>query len=283
MMLVSLILILAGAGVASAKPGETKAKRVVVGQSISLARKLKKPRERIWEEVEAAARDGSWTLIKAENNAGQCSVKECPQEYAEREAASSVLSIEGLYTNAGFSVNIRIWSKNGKNGQSGWVGEFSGECELCSSLEFSEAVGINVRKALVAEAERMLATPVNSIVDRPMGPNPPRMVSLAPPPPAAPKPLQPAHERILAPWIVVGAGAVVTGLGIGLWATDGDRGGDCWGKTCGRVYDTRGIGIVTTSVGIATMLSGGGWYLYKWRSHASVAVGPGTLHLAGKF
>jgi hypothetical protein len=273
------LTVLLVAKVASAKPAE--AKRVVVGQSITPAHKFKKHHDRMWEEVEAAARDGSWTLVKVENNVGRCSVKDCPQEYAEREKTNSVISIEGLYTKTGYNITVKIWSKFGKNGQSGWVGEFAGDCDLCSGFELTESVGINVRKALVAEAERLLAVPEEPPpVEHPETTKPPLLVQSAP----VTKPARSDHEGHWAPWLVMGAGAVATGLGIGLWSVNGNQGGGCWKNTCGKVYDTRAIGIGTTVIGIAAILAGGGWYLYQWRSSsANVAIGPGTIHLAGRF
>ncbi len=290
MVLLSLTLMLATAGGISAAAADPGAKRVVVGRDITLPPKLQRYRANVWDEIESAARDSGWTAIKAEDGASSCGVKDCPREIADREKVATVLSVEGSYTNAGYSITVKLWGRNVRNGQDGWTAQFASSCELCSGPEFAGTVGINVRKALVAEAERLAAAPAPLPNPGPLT-QPGRIDGIKPPNPAqtqpagvaAQSPASPPPERIIAPWVLVGAGALVTGIGVGLWAVDGKQGGACWSSTCGKVYSTRGIGIAGTGIGVAAILAGGGWYIYKVREQGSVAVGPGTISVAGRF
>lgn len=300
MTLVPLALVLASTSLASAKPESGKVKRVVVGQSISFAPKLQKYRPRMWQEIESAAHDGNWTLVRAEDGTGGCTVKDCPQEIAEREKAISLLSLEGTYTNSGFSIIVKVWAKNGKNGRDGWVGEFTSECELCSAPEFTSAVGLNVRKALVAEAERLIAprpTPPGTVpTAQPAEVKPlPPVAATQPAPPAtnlvSPRPAsQPEWyiPRYVSVTAIVG-GAALIGSGIYLLHINGEGTCDLGAgqRLCSQHYKTQGLGTGLVVGGSLAALGGLAGLIFwppgEWNTPMALGFDGSSISVSGAF
>jgi len=296
-MVLPVTLILTGADVAWAEAGGAEAKQVVVGQSITFAPKAQKYRAKVWEKVEAAVKDSGWAPVKVETGPNGCAVKDCPREIAQRELVETVLSIDGNYSSSGYSFTVKVWSKNGRNG-SGWVGEFGGECGVCSGSELAEAVAANVRKALAGEAERLVAdaaaraevaTPTAKEKSVPPAAAP--AAESAPGPTPAANLVEPpatAEPRGVAwvPWTVVGLGALA--IGYGGWALykDGKSNGTCSAGPTAKMCDTYSshtLGVVGLVGGGVLVMAGVIWEITTPSSTTSVSASPNHVALNVRF
>jgi len=270
-MVLAILIVSSGA---ASRAEESGAKRVVVADFVSISPKLEKYRPKMWEAISDAVRESNWNMIRASRNV--CTVKECPKDFADRDQAKAVIAIEGNYTSSRFNVTIKLW------GSQGWLGEFTSTSELCTAAEFANAVGDGVRKAIAAEAERILNTPISEPKPIPVAKSVP--VKPSPVVVTVPKevPRPPQRQTIWAPWVVVGAGLAVTAAGAWMWSKNGNN-TDCSDGVCNKTYKTSTVGIATTSLGIATVLAGGTWYVFSLRDDATVALGPGSINFAGRF
>jgi hypothetical protein len=296
MMLLPLALILTNAGSTLAEVGGTEARRLVVGQSITLAPKAQKFRAKVWEKIEATAHDAGWTPVKVEGGANDCGVKDCPSEIALREQVETVLSIEGNYSGTAYGFTVRVWSKNGRDGRSGWVGEFGSECELCSGSEFANAVGTNVRKALASETERLLANAATkptvatvtseersavppAALDPPASPPPPANIVS---PPATPEP----EAASWVPWTMIGVGALAIGYGAWGLHKDGKSAGNCsagpTAKTC-DAYSFHTLGVISIVGGGVLAMAGVIWVITTPSHTTSVSASPNYVALSVRF
>jgi hypothetical protein len=293
-MVLPVTLILTGADVAWAEAGGAEAKQVVVGQSIIFAPKAQKYRAKVWEKVEDAVKDSGWAPVKVETGPNGCVVKDCPREIAQRELVETVLSIDGNYASGGYSFTVKVWSKKGRNGQSGWVGEFGSECGLCSGAEFAEAVSTNVRKALAGEAERLLAaakmevaaaTPEEKTAAPPLSLDPtagptPSANLVAPPAPTA------RESMSWVPWTIMGAGALAVGYGVWGLHEDGQSTGSCsagpTAKTC-DTYSSHTLGVVSIVGGGVLAMAGVIWVVTTPSHATSVSVSSNHVALSVRF
>ncbi len=296
-MVLLVTLILTGAGVAWAETGGAEAKHVVVGESIAFAPKAQKYRSKVWEKVEASVKDSGWAPLKVETGPNGCLAKDCPREIAQRELVETVLSIDGNYSGSVYSFTVKVWSKNGRNG-SGWVGEFGGECAVCSGAELAEAVATNVRKALAGETERLVADaaamaeaatptaeeksiPAEAAPAAESAPGPTPAANLVEPPP-------PPESGGVAwvPWTVMGVG--VLAIGYGAWGLyeDGKSTGTCsagpTAKMC-DVYSSHTLGVIGLVGGGVLVVAGVIWEITTPSSTTSVSASPNHVALSVRF
>lgn len=296
-MVLPVMLILTGAGVAWAETGGAEARQVVVGQSITFAPKAQKYRAKVWEKVETTVKDSGWAPVKVETGPNGCAVKDCPREIAQRELVETVLSIDGNYSSSGYSFTVKVWSKNGRNGSSGWVGEFGGECGVCSGSELAEAVAANVRKALAGEAERLVADAAAKVEATPTAEEKSIPPAAAPAAESTPGPAPTANlvesratpePRSVAwvPWTVIGVGALAIGYGGWGLYKDGKSNGTCSAGPTAKMCDTYSshtLGVVGLVGGGVLVMAGVIWEITTPSSTTSVSASPNHVALNVRF
>jgi hypothetical protein len=205
-----------------------------------------------------------------------CTESDCFSLVAKRVGATHLLLVQGVANPAGYRLSLDI--RDGETGRS--LGTDAKDCELCAEDQFSKTVQERVAKLWKRVIKEQAPPPA---------PPPPA------PPVAAPEPEQrpvdvstPSFWQQPTPMMGLGFGAVgllAAGFGIYYIAVDGKatatnaQGNGVILRDTGKWgWSLLGVGVVSLAAGSAMVIWG-----RDDGSNVSVAVGPRSLGLQGKF
>jgi hypothetical protein len=237
----------------------------------------------IHQAVAAALDDLHVAMIPIENltpSDAACAGAECFSAVAKRVGATHLLLLQGVVNPAGYRLNLDI--RDGQTGQS--LGTDGKDCELCAEDQLAPTIRERVAKlwtrlAQVQSPQPAAAPPLVPQVGSSPGVQPGVDTSAIPPWWKQPTPV-----------MGVGFGAVgllAVGFGIYFIAVDGNtvESSKVNPTKAVIVRDTGKWGWSLVGVGAVSLLAGSAMVIWGRDdgTNVSVAVGPGSLGLQGKF
>jgi hypothetical protein len=207
----------------------------------------------------------------------RCELPGCLPQIAAASGAALVLSVEAQFAKESFKLTIRLW--NADEGK--LLGSDGRDCPICDEQDLWGSAAL-LTQGLIERARREpskapVAIPLVAAAAPPV--SSPAPLSVAPVDPQAPS-NHPGPFVTYSGFALAAAGLAALVVGSYYISVDGDRA--C--SQCARVRDTSKYGWPIAAAGGAALLGGAGLVAWSfWPDHATVAVGPTSVFVAGRF
>jgi hypothetical protein len=257
---------------------ETKNTAIVIGAKDAADRAH--GRREIAEAVSTAVERAGGQIVAPPQAPEECASQECVKRVGSASGATYVLVIDAAFDQDSFKLHLDMWSASSGDHLDG-EGQ---DCDGCTVNDLTKA--LRDRTTLLCDrvfrAEQ--STPTPKLVAPPPVPSPTAAPALSVtttvPPPVHQPALQSGKLILGGSLAALGIAGIVTGS---VYLHEDGEQTNCE-SVCRSVYNTRTLGISVLAGGL---VAGGigGWLLWSaLTAHdATVAVGPGSIAIAGRF